>query len=336
MRSCSSLRLPTLALFAVTLAGCGGSGQGEKTAPPASAASKPAPTPATPVATPAAVPPKPEALGADGGEIGALYQQLASASQAGDTKRVASLTDYTTGAYETSAEDLKKHAAELAAHHPVGGVRVGDRATLLLEGAGNLSAALGASRLGSGWVFDAQSPGSNAVDARVLTNCKTGKWFPCAMATFPDSQVSGIVHPVIVDAKNHDNLPASTTLLDGYGVRMLDASGGKLKFTRVVMVNTAFEPKRLLAETIDDDESMSSAVRLDIEPGGKTATMVYWRYGRKDDLGDVSSGLSLDNATPERVRGRVKVDSKQVGQFDIVFDVGTLSACKIDTNNCGN
>ena len=168
-------------------------------------------------------------------------------------------------------------------------------------------------------------------------DCKNSKLFPCGARTFSDAQVSGSATFYRGAPNNHD-LPSSGVLLDGFGVRMLDATTRALKYTQIVLANTAFEPHRF-ASTMDPTflTEEIGTVLLNIAADGKSAKLVFVNATPEDQHPEVDAtkGLTLDTSTPNRMRGHLKMDAKDVAIVDVTFNVGTASECLLHESRCG-
>jgi hypothetical protein len=75
-------------------------------------------------------------------------------------------------------------------------------------------------------------------------------------------------------------------------------------------------------------------LKLTIAPAGNMAKAEYYN-GYSHQEFDLTSGLTTDRRTPNRIRGKLKSDVKGVAAFDLVFDLGTASACVADKYQCG-
>lgn len=333
MRTLGEPRLAALAVLALLATACSGSGTGDATKTPiASAGTKAAATPAPP-ARPQLGPPKTEKLPADGGDVGKAYNELVAAYQAVDATRAGRLLDqYGSKEPFTLEKDLVDTLLpDMLKVHVTGGAWQADRATLFVDGEG-LHGYLGASLTATGWIFDNYTPSPRDEHFLAGPDCKTSKWFPCGAASFPDAQVSGRVHAYPGVAT--DSSPASGVLLDGFGVRVLDANAKALKYTEVVLSGTAFEPHALAGtDLIIYENSSQPVLRLRIAPDGKTTKLAFVQ--RSPEI-DATAGTTLDTSTPDRLRGHLKFDAKDVAQFDVTFDVGTLSQCLSGDDRCGN
>jgi len=330
-----TVRLLAPGVLAALVGACGGSGTGE-TAKPADAAKPAAAVPT--VAAPAPVKPQPgppqsAALPADGGDVGKRYNELIAAYQAVDSARATRLIhQYDPKNPTVPDKDLiDAILPNMLQVHPAGGVWQADRATLFLDG--ELHGFIGASLTDSGWILD--DAAARTADDHFLSgyNCKASKMFPCAAMTFPDAKVSGTIKPY-PNSDAASMSPPSGVMLDGFGVRMLDAKTHALAYTEVVLSSTAFEPHFLAGTDLIIYENSSSPVfRLRIAPDGKSAKLAY--VARAPEI-DATSGLSVDTTTPNRIRGHLKLDVKDVAQFDVHFDVGTVSECLMGDGRCGN
>ena len=169
-------------------------------------------------------------------------------------------------------------------------------------------------------------------------DCKNSKLFPCGARTFSDAQVSGSA-TIYRGAPNNNDLPSSGALLDGFGVRMLDAKTRALQYTQIVLSNTAFEP-HLFASTMDSarlSEEMGT-VQLNIAADGKSAKLIFVNATQSDKHPeiDATKELTVDASTSNRMRGQLKMDAKDIAQIDVTFDVGTASECLLHESRCGN
>jgi hypothetical protein len=326
MMRAQTIRLLAPSVLAALIGACGGSGTGDTAK--SAAESRPAA-----LAKPQPGPPQSAALPADGGDVGKAYKDLIAAYQAVDSARATRLI-YQYNPKDPTVPDkssIDSILPDMLKVHPAGGVWQADRATLFLDG--SLHGYVGASLSETGWVLDDAAP--RTADDGFLSGykCATSKWFPCAAATFPDAKVSGRIKPYPASAAAPMS-PQSGIVLDGFGVRMLDAKTHALAYTEVVLSGTAFEPHFLAGtDLIDYENSSYPYFRLRIAPDGKSAKVAY--VARTPEL-DAGPGLNIDTATPNRIRGHLTLDAKDVAQFDVVFDVGTLSECLIGDNRCGN
>ena len=324
-------RLFALGVLAALIGACGGSGSGE-TAKPVAAAPTAAPAPVP--ARPQPGPPQSAALPADGGEVGKRYNELIAALQAGDFVRAAKVVyqEDPKNPSVSNKEIVDMTLPEMQKVHVAGGVWQADRATLFLDGEA-LHGYIGASLTDTGWLLDSDTARTAGDDFLTVYNCKNSKFFPCAAMTFPDAKVSGTIKPYPGGAAA-SGAPPSNVVLDGFGVRVLDAKTRALAYTEVFVSHDAFEPHFFGTEDLIIHENGSSpAFRLRIAPDGKSAKLAYLPHSPEIDA---TSALNLDTGTPNRVRGHLKLDLKDVAQFDVTFDVGTVSECLMGDNRCGN
>jgi hypothetical protein len=299
---------------------------------PAQSAAKPAAN--TPVASAPApvVAPKVEVLPEDGGEIGKLYAELNGAYAAGDKDRAAKLlappqndlSNYTgTDLKQFSSSDWKA----------AGGRRYGDHATLFLI-KDDVYWVINAIRGADGWRFASLYSFDTEIIPRDANkhDCSEMR-FPCGIATAPDSQVSGTVQ---THRENPNSNVISNVLFDGFAVRMLDAKTHALRFTRILLTGTGINP-RGIEQTVGLDgmtwNRRTPAVLLDVKADGKTALLAFIDQDSAPTLNDLpfvelNDGFSIDNSgTPNRIRGHLKTDIKDVAAFDVNFDLSSASQC---------
>jgi len=130
MHARMKVQLAALAVLQILVSACGRSGEDAKTAPSADNAAAGSGAKAEPP-----LPPKTEALPADGGEVGNAYRELIAAYQAVDSARVNRLFDHS-GSDPTPVDKARADSVlpDMLKVHPSGGLRLGDRATLFLDG----------------------------------------------------------------------------------------------------------------------------------------------------------------------------------------------------------
>ena len=281
---------------------------------------------------------KTEVLPADGGDLGKAYADLASAFKAADKARAAKLLD--PQAWHLDNKDASWFAqfvSQIQDNHPVGGRRQADRATLFVVNTQPYYAMMNATHTASGWQFDSPlATGSGFSDAP--RDCAASPTrFPCGAKSAPDAQVSGSV-------QSHKSNPLSNgastpkVLFDGLAVRMLDGETKKPKFTRLLLSGTGINPQMVaLSGDVGSVKGwlIYPMLMLDIAPDGKSAKLEYFDGFSQQKL-DVTDGLSIDPNTPNRIRGHLKTDAKDLAQFDVAFDLGTASDCVEDAYNCGS
>lgn len=321
------LFVATIVSQAVLLAACGGpAGQdaAPKTAAPTSSASS------------TAVKPTSEALPADGGDVGKAYADLVAAYQNLDTARFNTLVEnFGTPGDPLTKKDTDQLLVEMQALHPAGGVRQGTRATLFLSGDA-LHGTFSASLEDGHWAFDSMNPQSWKDDPRdPMPNCEISQLFPCRVQTFPDAKVAGTA-TVYRAAPDNSSMPASGVLLDGYGVRMIDRKTKALQFTQIVLSSEALHPVWRASDEVDN-AAMGSVV-LHVAADGKSTKLMYINAVPFDQhvQVDATHALVLDTTVPNRMRGHLTLDAKDLANIDVNFDVGIASACKVGESRCGN
>jgi len=278
-----------------------------------------------------------EALPADGGDLGKAYNDLAAAFKAADRDRAGKLLDAAQWHLADKQASWFHQFEEQMTARVVGGKRQGDRATLFVESGDAASpyyAMLNAKHVGGGWVFDRPfATGSSFSDAP--RDCTASAVFPCKVASAPDAQVSGTIQSHKPDMLTRAAVPPAS-LLDGIGVRMLDAASKAPKSTVLLLSTTAINPK-MLALSADPEQVKGwlgyPLLKLDIAADGKSAKLEF-RDGTSPTQAEVSNGLTLDTATPGRVRGTLKTDLKDSAAFDLRFDIAIASECASDAYRC--
>jgi hypothetical protein len=193
---------------------------------------------------------------------------------------------------------------------------------------------MSASLTDTGWLLDDISARTAEDSFFSSYDCKTSHKFPCAATAFPDAKVSGRI-TVYPNGAAANYAKPSGVVLDGFGVRVFDAKTKALKYTELMLSDTAFEPHFLAGEDlVQKDNGSEPVLRLRIAPDGKSATLAY--VANAPEL-DATPGLTIDTGTPNRARGHLKLDVKDVAQFDVTFDVGTQSECFVGEDyRCGN
>ncbi|MGA9341806.1 MAG: hypothetical protein WBV61_05675 [Rhodanobacteraceae bacterium] len=282
-------------------------------------------------------PEKTEVLPADGGDLGKAYTDLVAAFKAGDKARAAKLLDPAAWHLDDKqASWFAQFASRMDGSHPVGGRRQGNRATLFVVDSQPYYAMMNATHSADGWMFDSPLATGSSFSEQPR-DCKTDpKRFPCSAASAPDAQVSG--HVLSHEADPLDQAPAlPVTIFDGVAVRMLDAQTKHLKFTRLLLSAKGINPKMLaLSHNVDIVKGWLNypILALDVAPDGKTAKLEYYNGFARKTL-DVADGLSIDANTPGRMRGRLQTDVSAVANFDVSFDMSTMSECDEGAYTCG-
>ena len=280
---------------------------------------------------------KTEALPDGGGELAKAYEEMTAAFKAGDRERAAKLLNdvdrYTNG---VDGSGLVKYVENLSKLRPIGGRRQGERAALFLETSNQAAnkpqrpalcyQTLDATHTADGWRFDDMPAPAGCEDEGRLPVCPRRAAFPCSVTTAPDSQVSGSIH------EHGGRGPERTvSMLDGFGVRMIDYGSNRLKSTRVVLTTTGIVPQNLAYSAYPDRGNLlwmiPTTLVLDVAPDGKGATATYWNPWEEQNLDLSDGGLTIDGHDADRMRGRLRLDKKAIGAFDIVFDVATRSEC---------
>ncbi|OQX06200.1 MAG: hypothetical protein BWK76_26520 [Desulfobulbaceae bacterium A2] len=279
-----------------------------------------------------------EALPADGGELGKAMIELKQAFQAADKARAAKLLD--PGAWHLDSKEsgwFARISEQLAKFSPVGGRRQGDRATLFVADQQPYYAMLNATRSSGAWVFDSPIPVGSRLDPSGRDCSVLPTRFPCAATSAPDAQVAGTLQSYRVDPETKARFrPAA--VLDGLAVRMVDPQTQELKSTLIVLSGTGINPAMVGLSSEPDQVSgwlKSPVLVLEVAPDGKRAAVKY-ADGISPQSFEVTSGLRIDTQTPNRVRGELKTDQQGVAQFDIIFDIGTLSDCLAGVYQCGD
>lgn len=275
---------------------------------------------------------KTEVLPADGGDLGKAFADLTSALAAGDKARAGKLLDPNSWHMDNKQPDfLVEISKQLSDYRPTGGKRQGDRATLFVVTPQPYYAMLDATHTGGGWQFDSPLPTGTSFSDPPRDCAALPSRFPCAASSAPDAQVSGSV----LSHRPPDPLSGAAkpvVLMDGIAVRMLDGESKALKSTKLILSAKGINPKMLALS--DEPGSVTNwlnypLLTLNVAADNKSAKAVYFDgYSHKDI--DVRDGLSIDAVTPgtpNRIRGHLKTDIKDVAQFDITFDLGTASDC---------
>ena len=195
---------------------------------------------------------------------------------------------------------------------------------------------MNATHTASGWQFDSPIATGGSFGETPSDCAASPTRFPCGAASAPDAQISGRV-------QSHRSDPlsggASTQVLfDGLAVRMLDGETKKAKFTRLLLSGTGINPQMVaLSGDVGNVKGWLNypMLVLDVAPDGKSAKAEYFDGGSHEDF-SVTDGLSIDANTPNRIRGHLKTDAKGLAQFDIAFDLGTVSDCVDSAYNCSS
>ncbi|MFI5120001.1 MAG: hypothetical protein ACHQM4_06280 [Thermoanaerobaculia bacterium] len=283
----------------------------------------------------AAGPVKTEVLPATGGDLGKAYVELAAAMKAGDKDRAGRLLDPRHWHLADKQKSWFGMFAYLEEMQPAGGRLQGDRGTLFLANkAGNPLEYrfLSATRTSRGWQFDSPTTFGSSFSKGEARDCKTSRVFPCGARTAPDSVVSGTITP-----RNPDpNLPASYRVIDGLAVQMVGAPGATPTSTRVLLSIHGITPEAV-ALSGDPDEVKGwlawPVVSLDIAKGGGSARLDSYD-GMSRRSFEIATGLTLEAAAPDRVRGQLKTEIEKV-VFDLYFDLAAGSSCRSNVYRCG-
>ena len=272
---------------------------------------------------------KTELLPPDGGDLGKAFTELVVALSAGDKAKAGALLDSSAWHMDNKQPEFLKSLAEQNKDYSIaGGKRQGDVATLFLVNKQPYYATVNATHASSGWRFDSPLPtGTSFGDAP--RDCKaTPQRFPCGAASAPDAQVSGHVQ----SHRKGDALtgnPKADVFFDGIAVRMIDAESKALKGTRLVLGAKGINPQMLALSHEPDDVAHFvnyPVIVLNAAPDGKSGKLSYFDGYAHRDI-EVREGLTIDSGTPNRVRGRLKLDAKDAADFDIAFDLGNASEC---------
>jgi hypothetical protein len=311
MRARRTLRNFSLALVAITTTACSGSD------PSLSA--------------------KTEALAADGGDLGKAFAELGKALAAGEKSAAGKLLDPDAWHMDNKQPDfLKEIGKQISDYRVIGGKRKGDYATLFLATPQPYYAMLNAKHLASGWQFDSPLPTGTSFGAKPR-DCATVKTrFPCGAVSAPDAQVSGMM----LSLRAADPLagkPKPVVLMDGIAVRMLDSESKTLKSTKLVLANKGINQTML--DLSDDPQSVEMwlgypLLRLDVAADNKSAKGNYFDGFSHKEI-EVREGFSIDPGTPNRIRGHLKTDIKDIAQIDVSFDVAAASDCIDGSYHCG-
>jgi hypothetical protein len=197
-------------------------------------------------------------------------------------------------------------------------------------------AMMNATFVAGGWQFDSPTPSGSSFGASGR-DCKASpKRFPCGAASAPDAQVSGTVQSPMIDP-NTKTAARPAALFDGLAVQMVDEDAKALKSIWIVLSGTGVNPQ-MVAQSDDPDQVKGwlnyPVLAMEVAPDGKRAKIEYYDGSSRKDL-NVTSGLNIDTSTPNRVRGSVKTSGNGVANIDVTFDIGTLSACAVDKDQCG-
>jgi hypothetical protein len=280
--------------------------------------------------------PKTEALPADGGDLGKTFAELSAAFKAADKVRAAKLLDPMRWHLDTKqASWFAQLSEQLSAFQPSGGRRQGDRATLFVTSKDGYYGMLNATYSGL-WRFDSPTPAGSSLSGPVR-DCKASpSRFPCGTAGAPDAQVSGTVQSHMIDPDTKAAMPP-VALIDGLAVRMVDGSTKALQSTWVVLSGTGINPQ-MVARADDPDQVAGwlnyPVLKLSIAASGNSAKAEFYDgYSRQEF--DLTSGLTVDRQSPNRIRGTLKTDVKGIAAFNVTFDLGAASNCAADKYQCG-
>jgi hypothetical protein len=278
---------------------------------------------------------KTEALAADGGDLGKAFADLASAFKAADKTRAAKVLD--TAHWDLNSKQPSWFAqlnGQLSDFQPSGGRRQGNRATLFVTSKSGYYGMLNATFAG-GWRFDSPTPTGSSLSGSAR-DCKASPaQFPCGTASAPDAQVSGTVQSHMTDPDTKKPMPP-VAILDGLAVRMVDDKKA-LQSTWVVLSGTGINPQ-MVARAEDPDQIAGwlgyPVLKLSIAASGRSAKAEFYNgYSRQEF--ELSTGLTVDRQAPNRIRGTLKSDVKDVAAFDLTFDIGTASGCVDGKYQCG-
>jgi hypothetical protein len=279
---------------------------------------------------------KTEALAADGGDLGKAFADLSAAFKAADKARAAKLLDPTRWHLDTKqASWFAQLSEQLSAFQPSGGRRQGDRATLFVTSKDGYYGMLNATYAGA-WRFDSPTPAGSSLSGPVR-DCKASPGrFPCGTASAPDAQVVGTVQSHMFDPDTMAAVPP-VAFIDGLAVRMIDDGTKAAQSTWVVMSGTGINPQ-MVARADDPDQVAGwlnyPTLKLLIAASGNAAKAEFYNgYSRQEF--DLTSGLTVDRQTPNRIRGTLKADVKDIAVFNLTFDIGVASNCVVDKYQCG-
>jgi len=272
---------------------------------------------------------KTEVLPADGADLGKAFHELVAALAAGDKVKAGNLLDPDHWHMDNKTPEFLQQFAEQSKDFVVtGGKRHGDVATVFLVNKQPYYASLTATRGAGGWRFDSPIPTGRGFGENARDCTEAPQRFPCAAASAPDAQVSGTV----LSHRKGDPLsgaPKPEVFFDGVAVRMIDGESKKAKSTRVILAAKGIDPQALARVGDPDDLAQFvnyPVIQLSAAPDGKSGTLAYFDGFSRRTL-ELHDGLALDTTTPNRVRGKLKLDAKDVADFDIAFDLGTASEC---------
>jgi hypothetical protein len=281
---------------------------------------------------------KTEALAADGGDLGNAFVDMVDAFKAADKARVGKLLDPQKWHMDgKEASWFALFAKQIQDNHPVGGRRQGDRATLFVVNAQPYYAMMNATHTASGWQFDSPLATGSSFGETPRDCAASPTRFPCGATSAPDTQVSGTVLSHKSDSLS-GGASTPNVLFDGLAVRMLDSETKKPKFTRLLLSGTGINPQMVaLSGDVGNVKGWLNypLLMLDVAVDGKSAKLEYFNGASHQNL-DVTEGLSIDPNTPNRIRGHLQTDAKDLARFDVAFDLGTASDCVESAYNCGS
>lgn len=272
---------------------------------------------------------KTEVLPADGADVGKAFTELVAALAAGDKVKSGSLLDPDHWHMDNKSPDFLKQIADQSKDFVVtGGKRHGDVATVFLVNKQPYYASLTATHTAGGWRFDSPIPTGRGFGEQPRDCAEAPQRFPCAAASAPDAQVGGTV----LSHRKGDPItgsPKTEVYFDGVAVRMIDGETKKPKGTRVVLAAKGIDPQALARLGDPDDLVMFvnyPVLEIKAAPDGKSGTLMYFDGLSRHTL-ELHDGFALDSATPNRVRGKLTFDAKDVADFDVAFDLGSASEC---------
>lgn len=287
-------------------------------------------------------PQKTQVLPADGGDLGKAYAEYAKAVDAGDKAQILKLSNP-----ELADESVGFFQAmgKMGASQPMGGRQQGDRATLFLraptsDGQQTFASLRNATRAGSGWQFDNPLEQVTAKYAsKPFYDCSKTAEFPCAIATAPDSVVSGTIVLHKYETFLHKTAPVYV-MFDGFAVRMFDENAKTPKSTRVFLSSMGIVPEMIASDNNEDVSNVrltltAALLDLDVAPDGKSAHASYSKQGTLLEA-DIKDGLTIESNDGKRVRGRLNTDIKDMAAFNLYFDVATASVCHAQSSDCNH
>ena len=280
--------------------------------------------------------PKTDVLPADGGDLGQAFADLSAAFKAADKVRAAKLLDPAQWHLDNKPASWFAHLSEqLSSFQPSGGRRQGNRATLFVMSKDGYYGMLNATFAGA-WLFDTPTPAGSSLSG-AARDCKASPdRFPCGAASAPDAQVVGTVQSHMIDPDTKAAVPP-VAVFDGLAVRMIADGTKTLQSTWVVISGTGINPQ-MVARAEDPDQVAGwlnyPVLKLSIAAAGNSAKAEFYNGISRQEF-DLTSGLSVDRQTPNRIRGTLKADVKDIAVFNLTFDIGVVSHCVADKYQCG-